>query len=202
MIPYLKAVTNIICLHYHLSVSVFGLLFEGVFPCFLIFSMYFAPKIEGKGLGALSLCFCHSWRVFTQVAPPHQPHGVSLVLNSQTGSWEQSYFDISISKVCCVGPVVSIFSVTISKQLLSRSQKSSSGFWKGENLLRKLELKRNLTSQGYFNCPTELMENHAELLKTPGDQYHPYYILYDLILGNWASAIKLDLLDVKIFVIV
>lgn len=46
------------------------------------------------------------------------------------------------------------------------------------------------------------MENHAELLKTPGDQYHPYYILYDLILGNWASAIKLDLLDVKIFVIV
>ena len=28
------------------------------------------------------------------------------------------------------------------------------------------------------------MENHAEWLKTPGDQYHPYYIVYDLIFGK------------------
>lgn len=46
------------------------------------------------------------------------------------------------------------------------------------------------------------MENYTEWLKTPGDQYHPYYILYDLILWNWASAIELALLDIKVFVIV
>lgn len=46
------------------------------------------------------------------------------------------------------------------------------------------------------------MENYTKLLKTPGDQYHPYYILYDLILWNWASAIELALLDIKVFIIV
>lgn len=42
------------------------------------------------------------------------------------------------------------------------------------------------------------MENHTEWLKTPGDQYHPFYILYYLILGNWKSAIEFALLDVKV----
>lgn len=42
------------------------------------------------------------------------------------------------------------------------------------------------------------MENHTEWLQIPGDKYHPFYILYYLILGNWKSAIELALLDIKV----
>lgn len=141
LIRFLKAGISIICLHHHLSEHLNLVLFVGVFSYF---------QWTGQ-LFRLFLSFIQGFH--TSSSSTLATWGFSCVklfgwFLRTVIFWSHSFKGLLYRLISLYTQCHNIWIATVNQS------KSSGRFWKGQNMLRKFELKQNFTSHDYFNWPT------------------------------------------------
>lgn len=98
----------VICLFEYLDL----VLFKGVFSCF---HLILPPKFMARCWLPFHLASPFTKGFQTSSSSTRTTWCISCVKLLDISPWQQSYLDLSLSKVCYIDWVVSVFSVTISK---------------------------------------------------------------------------------------
>lgn len=141
LVHFLKAGINIICLYHHLSEHLNLVSFMGVFSYFQWIGHLFKLFLSFiKGFHTSSSSTLATW-------------GFSCV--KLFGRFLRTVIFWSLHFKGLLYRLISLYIQRHNIWIATVNQSKSSGrLWKGQNMLRKLELKWNFTSHDYFNWPT------------------------------------------------